>query len=1155
MNKISCRAVIVFVYVFVVVFNTSAAASPEAQSSGAPVAGDCGPNPACRVWAGFRTERPFPHQGVAAGLSDDGALVIILSEPAPALAKAELRELVRAAFGADLLQYSEKRWMIGVDGWVEDVVLKVKWRPAQARLKDPLQDPLLRDRLSLLHKALYGSAFRGGLESASARFSEMARSAAPDIAATPGELRDWLTDAATSWMSVDAVDGARPVRIEDVMRRGPAGAYIDSERQLVVLALPHDVIEKARKDPAAMALLRAPFRKFAMASDAILGGAWDDKGSVVLVGRARRQPLASLPPLRFETFAMLAAETTRELQQSYERNNLLAGKLFSGWCRGRDWAPIFLSPMLIDSEFGALLNITDQILKSWSQAGNIEYLYFNYTLAPAKNAFVFGSEALSSILARETGASNVLFNWNTAGAAVTLAYPDMTVLAVGRTSALPVTYGSESAGEEMLTGDRLPKLRERENAAYAYFAGRRDPNLARVVSYTVMYQVLRAARPKTDEVAPKESVNTQRAKAETILTQEAERLLARVERGELTPIHPLLREGVDALLPAAQKTLRGFYERHGGEAGRLAQLLAGSNRFETDWDVFARRVTSYNRDIEALSGRIHAFNAEVYSYNNGRDGGYMARIRMRDWLAEEKYGIDKEQSRLELEGREIDGIIKAQNERSILLGHVNTVRRALQELNLFSYDPENVRDAYVKANDVEPAGRIKTPSVVVSWSADNLLFIGGHNLTARTLRIEIDPKVSALQFKTADDGSTILAAPPSEAGVVSSRAREIARAIEHENGKLDDVMNLLKGAPPRAARTRREVLGEADIPARFAACDMGCATVIDDTSLRPRLTSYLELDGAYAGVLMRDTEGYFVAARRDGGAVTCCERFLDTASMHEFVEGAVGKGDVLLLGENEGYAKTLAESVNTGDLRPIALDLGGAKAAAEGGGAGKRPPGPPGDPFAFDDDGFIFFGSQGGKGGQPEGVAGGGGRGQGPNGGGGQGSGGTGGSGGQGHGAGPDWARLRLVAQATEGGHARRIAYRPRDLSKAVSTEFEGAAAIRKARELGVSWKGDSEAYVITLRFEAEGGAALETNIAAGFRAGRAAEGKATLKEGIERIRGEDSALSLAKFHARLKSFVDERKERGGVEWIYSIIKSGALTFRLTSNDVSGRSL
>src|SRR5262249_17486653 len=147
-------------------------------------------------------------------------------------------------------------------------------------------------------------------------------------------------------------------------------------------------------------------RQFALDSDLILGAV--KKGDCVLaVARERSVPIDVLPPLRTETILQLAKANTDELAQSYERNNVLAGKLppSAGPDMGKDWAPIYLSGELIDTEYGSLLNLTDQLLKSWSMAGHVSYDHFSY---PAPTEFPLGVA-----LTEFAHTMEVTFNWNT----------------------------------------------------------------------------------------------------------------------------------------------------------------------------------------------------------------------------------------------------------------------------------------------------------------------------------------------------------------------------------------------------------------------------------------------------------------------------------------------------------------------------------------------------------------------------------------------------------------------------------------------------------------------------------------------------------------------------------------------------------------------
>ena len=144
-------------------------------------------------------------------------------------------------------------------------------------------------------------------------------------------------------------------------------------------------------------------RQFAVDSDLILG-AIATRDHLAVFGRERVTPVRLLPPLRVETLALLASVGTSELAQSYERKRIFAGR----FDEERDWAPTDLSPELLNTEYGSLLNITDQILKSWSMNGLIKYEAFNY---PAPSSWPFLRP-----LNKELNAEALTFNWNTAGA-------------------------------------------------------------------------------------------------------------------------------------------------------------------------------------------------------------------------------------------------------------------------------------------------------------------------------------------------------------------------------------------------------------------------------------------------------------------------------------------------------------------------------------------------------------------------------------------------------------------------------------------------------------------------------------------------------------------------------------------------------------------
>jgi hypothetical protein len=1129
-------------WIAAVVFLVNAGLSPaSAQSIAQPFDPGCGWDAACVVWAKFRNEHPFPHQTIAIAKTASGTLAVILSEPAYNLGKSKLQQLVRTAFGRDLLQYSDRRWMTGVDGWVEDAVLDVKWGAQQAALSDPLQDRLLRDRLALLEKALYGTAFGGFVEHADARLADFARSAAPNIAPTPGELHDWVGDPSVSWTSVDAGDGTPTVRLKEILAHGPAGAYVDQERQLAIFVLPHDVLEAARNGGPKMAELRIPFRRFAASTDVILGGVWDRDGSIALIGRTRRQPMTALQPLRFETFTILARESSGELQQSYERTNLFAGKLSRGTYRARDWAPIYLSKSLIDTEFGALLNVTDQLLKSWSQAGQIEYLYFNYPLRPARDAFVFGSQPLNEIVKRETGGTSVLFNWNTAGAAVQVHYPELNVLAVGKTGALPVTYGSEVLGGDMQTGDKLPKLRLRENAAYDYFAAQRDPNLSRVVSYTVLYQVFQAAQ-KNNKRATSTELADKRAKSSDILAAYAEQLLRKYEDGGTS--------SASGQTDAKRSMLTKFYAQHGSSRTRLASIMTGSDRNRSRMAGVNNLIDSFNQRSTAYSRRLVAFNADVDLYNNPShfltpSSRRELELRLTMERAELE-AIDKqlrqEKEELEPQIKRAQEDLKAEAEEAADAHRLSSLLSpVLQQMT----DLEEVRDKYVQANNGDPAGRIKTPSIVISWSTANLNSVGGHNLTARTFRIEVDPNARVLELKGKGDGA-VLSVPPEYSASVTARAHDIARKLEHEAGTVEDVRALIASAPSKPSRTKLAALGDSNFNLRKLDCGLGCADAAEAAALgdapavRQDLTSYLSQIADYCCAIMRDAQGYIVGARRVKGLVECCVRFADAAKAQEFVERAVDEGGVLVIGPKDDFLDSIVESAQRDDMTVLATALGN-------GGGSWLPPRPPGPGVSASGDGFSFFGSgrKGGGGRQGGGSDGfnggsGGGRGTGSDGFGG-------GSKGGGFGEGPS---ERLTVEFGARDKVLESSARQRDFSKVEYTEVGkddlkavlAEMADRPPLELG------EDAHALRFNFSADVRSPADVYLVAAFEKGASEQGTATLKEAASKVRNEKSQMNLRIFHSRVKAFVEAKKDRGGVKWLRSFIKDGGLRFRIVNN-------
>lgn len=464
-------------------------------------------NNADSVWKDFREIYPYHIQSVWLTEPDTGGhRVLIIAEPPPHVTLQSLQ-----AVDPFVLQRPiTRRHRIGYDGWVEDVLFELP----------SMSSNDLKALLDKLHHHLYGTTYKAsalflpakgvpaGQRNLDLRVpaGEIGDWLLGDIA-HPGDSRGWLNMAGillfacwSIWSLRKLVSGGRKSRHfvllvvsvcalyivwaagspsahhqgmlrfssvlggdnytgRQILDNKTSGVFLSEEPGIVLWsfsrrnALDHDFVEA---------------REFTLDSDVIIGAVASDE-QVIILGRERSLPVDLLPPLRTETIFQLASANTDELAQSYERTHILAGK-FDGT---HDWAPIYLSQMLVDTEYGSLLNITDQILKSWSMHGLVRYINFHY---PDPEKFPFPTDLMSF-----AHTNQVTFNWNTKGVGYTTKSNAYEVFALHRTGALPVDYLSADNSE----------LQQAEEDAYGYFAALNDPNLVRVVQYAGLYQIFR----------------------------------------------------------------------------------------------------------------------------------------------------------------------------------------------------------------------------------------------------------------------------------------------------------------------------------------------------------------------------------------------------------------------------------------------------------------------------------------------------------------------------------------------------------------------------------------------------------------------------------------------------------------------------------------
>lgn len=878
---------------------------------------------ACKVWSQFRRERPFPIQTLAVGKADNGAVLIVTE---PTRGTVELEAAIADIFGP-AARTERQRWMIGVDGWLGDLVVALPADVSPANPGDPLSDTVFRDRMAALAVELWGTSFGLYVENAAAPWKDAARSA-PRLELNAGELESWVQGDDVRWRDPSGVEA---LTYAELSNRGEAGTFVSETGELAIF-----VIEGSAIESGSLKGRHADFRRFAVLTDAVLGAIWNEaSGDMALVGRARQTSLTAVPPLRFETLEVLAAQRSESLAQSYERTLPFAGKLFHGVNSGRDWAPIYLSHDLIDTEYGALLNITDQMLKSWSSAGEVQYVYFDYPLRPKAGQFVFGGRTISSILNEETnGAStSVLFNWNTAGGAAIVSNAGWSSLTATRSGALPVTYGAELTPGKMEMGELTRRF---EDQAYQYYAELGDPNLARVVSYATIYQALRAnpkaSRTAEDPTAPlTPSGRDLKKRAEAgiaLLAGEVSTVLDRVQRREIpaeaarrmveddttdlrrtTAVEDraALEEMLDLMVEDAEAAieeavqfaaadLARFKAEHRGyeDNFRIASLLVDRGQLSQLMGDIDKRNASINAEID-----IH--NAQLFTSQSAADASAAA--------------IERKQAALDRDADSVTAVAEG----------IDTLQSQLSDIFDIMGDMDAVRARFLKAHSTASRSWIRTPSIVLSWSEADQFWVGGHNLDARTLRIEEAPGVVRPEVIEQATGP-VLRVPPEMAASARANANQIARMIEH--GQVVDPVVLsarLAAFKPVVPRPVGQALGIRSAP------DAAVAPVRGPTnaSLRESHLALRDRVASDADMFVQADGGVILLSFRKGGRVECCTQVSDIWQVASYAERVNSKGgQVVATGMTEGRALALR----------IHLEGGGRKASFEaiGGGGGRR---------------------------------------------------------------------------------------------------------------------------------------------------------------------------------------------------------------------------
>ena len=398
------------------------------------------------LYADFRSHFRFHYQTIGEAAFDDGSCLLLISEPPPYFNADTIAQI----FSQFTHSVETKKHPVGYDGKITDLLVVLGNTTERNRTR------LVKE----LSQAVYLSDYKPNVTSLPV---EHGRSYfvddTIDYQITLYEFNDWFMEKGEEFFPLS--DTSNRVTVSQMFKEQLTGVFFSRVPGFVAWAIAknRDLSEQLNH-----------IRQFTLDADLVLG-ALADSATLVVIGRERQAALYELPPLNVESILLLASVTEKELSQSLDVNDFMAGKMKNG----HDWCPTYLSKELENTEFGHLLTITDVLLKDWSENGTIQEAYYRY---PSPPRFPFDRP-----LFKKLGLSELVYNWNTWNAMYAIDMDEgFTIYTLNRTGSLPVSYFN-SQERSVSIGYRY------ENQAYNYFATLGNTDLARVVQYTALYQL------------------------------------------------------------------------------------------------------------------------------------------------------------------------------------------------------------------------------------------------------------------------------------------------------------------------------------------------------------------------------------------------------------------------------------------------------------------------------------------------------------------------------------------------------------------------------------------------------------------------------------------------------------------------------------------
>ena len=620
------------------------------------------------IYKDFRKKYRFHYQGIGMATFSDSSRMILLSDIPPHFET----DSIAPIFAEFTHKTAQRKHPIGYDGYTTDVLILLGNATQQNC------DWLIRR----LNKELFFSEYKPTVMTLPAEEKRQYFAQQNiDYQITLNEFNTWFMEDGEGFIHLDDTD--KVMSISNLFVAKARGVYFSQQPGFVAWAVAKN---------ADIAAQVGDIRQFTLDADLILG-ALADSSTLVIIGRERQSPLNELPPLQIESILLLASTTEKELSQSLDINDLMAGKMNNG----RDWCPTYLSRELENTEFGDLMTITDVLLKDWSERGTIQEGYYRY---PEPGYYPFDKP-----LFKKLGLNELVYNWNTAGAMYAIDREGYTIYTLGRTGSLPVSYFNSQERSQSI-GYRY------ESQAYHYFATLGNTDLARVVQYTALYQLFI------------DNNITYSGNTYASFPKNKPFLLYKPTVELLDKIRQLSDEEVGLLADSlSQRSFVLFQKAEVDKHLHENEQRHNMSYSEENIDAIYRNVhrdtkAGIGRSLQEVKNMLNSLTEEQYK-QLARYLSYPRGVKIHD----------RESYNTMLRGRRVNMLM-----REVGKNNLDLLSRP-DKSNIFKdqMDLKDVKDWYA-ANLKGNAGRyLKTSSLIITYA--DLLTTGGHNLSSRISRV------------------------------------------------------------------------------------------------------------------------------------------------------------------------------------------------------------------------------------------------------------------------------------------------------------------------------------------------------------------------------------------------------------------------------------